>query len=253
MRIVGIVQARVKSTRLPEKVLADIGGVPMLGRVIERARRAGCLDDLWVATSDSADDDPIAAFAEEAGVGLYRGHATDVLARYIAAAEAAGADVIVRLTGDNPVLEPAYVRMTLDFHAATGADLTCSKDLDQIIQGTGCDVVSLSALRVAAEEGHTPDDREHVVFYHLRNQQRFKVMFLPAPAGWKNPGIRLTVDEQPDLDLVRELYARLAPGNPAFGIPEILQLFAREPELFQRNRGLRSRSKYEPSGWVQGA
>ena len=253
MRTVGIVQARLKSTRLPDKVLADIGGMPMLARVIERARRADCLDDLWIATSDSPDDDPVAAVAEAAGVAVYRGHLTDVLARYVGAAEASDADVVVRLTGDNPVLEPAYIQMTLDLHVATQADLTCSKDLDEIIQGTGCDVVNLSALRVAAAEGHRPDDREHVIWYLLTNQTRFKVKFLPAPAGWKNPGIRLTVDEPADLDLVREVYARLGPACPEFGIPEVLQLFAQQPELFTRNRVARSRSKYEPSGWVREA
>lgn len=243
MRIVGIVQARFESTRLPGKVLADIHGRPMLGWVIERARRAGCLDDLWIATSTSTADDPVAAFAEQSGAGVYRGDVADVLGRYIGAADAARADVVVRLTGDTPVLEPAYLRMTIDRHLAGDADLTCAKHPEDIIPGTGCEAVNLSALRVAAQEGHSPDDREHVTWYLLTHRDQFNVEFVRPPMARKNPGIRMTVDEPADLDLVRQLYARLAPDNPDFGVEDIFALFDREPAVFDRNRDVQSRSK----------
>ena len=243
MRTVGIVQARLGSARLPGKVLADIHGRPMLGWVVERARRSGCLDDLWIATSSSPDDDPVAAFAERAGVGVYRGDVADVLGRYVGAADAARADVVIRLTGDSPVVEPAYIRMTLDRHVATGVDLTCAKHPDDIIPGTGCEAVNLPALRMAAEQGHSPDDREHVTWYLLTNRDRFSVEFVRPPMARKNPGIRLTVDEAADLDLVRELYARLAPQHPDFGVEDVFRLFDREPALFERNRNVRSRSR----------
>lgn len=249
MRVVGIVQARMSSARLPGKVLLDVGGRPMLGRVIERALRSGCLDDLWIATSTSPDDDLIAAFAEAEDVRLYRGSLEDVLGRYVRAAEAAQADIVVRLTGDNPLVEPAYIQMAVDLHLAAGVDLTCAKDPDQMIPGTGCEVINLPALRTASQEGHSSEDREHVTWYLLANQDRFKVEFLHARAGWKNPGIRLTVDEAEDLALVREIYTRLAPGNPEFGLAEVLDLYCQEPLMFERNRTVHARPNlYRRSG-----
>lgn len=241
VRIVGIVQARISSARLPGKVLLDVGGRPMLSRVIERARRAECLDDLWIATSSSRDDDPITAVAESESVGLYRGPVEDVLERYVKAAEAARADIVVRLTGDNPLVEPTYIGMAVDLHLAADADLTCAKDPDQIIPGTGCEVIKLAALRTASREGNSPEDREHVTWYLLANRDRFTVEFLSSRAGWKNPGIRLTVDEAKDLALVREIYAKLAPKNPEFGLAEILDLYSQEPSMFDRNLRVQAR------------
>jgi len=235
MRIVGIVQARMGSSRFPGKVLMDVSGRPMLGRVIERAQRSGCLDDLWIGTSMSAEDDLIATFAEAEGISLYRGSIDDVLGRYMKAAEVARADVVVRLTGDNPLVEPAYIGMAIALHLASGADLTCAKDPDQIVPGTGCEVVNSPILRIASQEGHSSEDREHVTWYLLANQDRFKVEFLRAKAGWKNPGIRLTVDEADDLAVVREIYARLALQDRNFNLGHILELFYRDPAIFQRN------------------
>lgn len=241
MRVVGIVQARTGATRLPRKVLLDICGAPMLARVIERARRVTGLDEVWVATSTLPDDDAVADLATSLGVQVSRGSLDDVLARYAAAAEAAAADVVVRLTGDSPCLEPEYVRRALMLHQSTAADLTCAKDPHEIVPGTGCEVITLAALRMAAREGRLPEDREHVTWYLLANPQRFSVKFLQARPGWKNPGIRLTVDEPADLELVRDVFARLAPRDPGFGLAAIMDLFAREPELFNRNRNVLGR------------
>ncbi len=231
----------MRSSRLPGKVLLDLGARPILSHVIERVRRSECLDDLWIATSMLPDDNPIAFFAATEGVGLYRGPLEDVLDRYVKAAQAARGDIVVRLTGDSPLIEPTYIRMAVDLHLARDADLTCAKDPDQIIPGTGCEVVSLPALRTASQRGHSPEDREHVTWYLLANQDQFKVEFLRAKPGWKNPGIRLTVDQPEDLALVRQIYTRLAPRDPQFGLAEILNLYAQEPLLFHYNLAVQPR------------
>jgi len=241
MRSVGIVQARMSSSRLPGKVLLDMGGQPMLSHVIDRGRRSKSLDDLWIATSLSPDDDPIEAFAKSEGVGVYRGSLDDVLRRYVEAAEAARADVVVRLTGDNPLVEPTYIHMAIDLHLATGADLTCAKDIEQIVPGTGCEVVNLPALRTSFREGHSPESREHVTWHLLENQKRFKVEFLRARAGWKNPGIRLTVDEADDLAVIQEIFARLALRDPHFNLGHVLDLFYQDPAIFQHNHRVQAR------------
>jgi spore coat polysaccharide biosynthesis protein SpsF len=227
------------SSRLPGKVLMEIAGRAMLSHVIERANRSERLDDLWIATSITSQDDPIAALAEAEGVGLYRGSLEDVLGRFVKAAESACADIVVRLTGDSPLVEPMYIRMAVDLHFAAGADLTCGRDSDQIVPGTGCEVVNLPILQTASQKGHSSEDREHVTWYLLANHDRFKVEFLRAKEGWKNPGIRLAVDEAEDLALIREIYERLGSRNTKFGLAEILDLYAQEPLMFQRNVGFK--------------
>jgi spore coat polysaccharide biosynthesis protein SpsF len=231
----------MSSSRLPGKVLMDLGGRPVLSWVIQRARRAKCLDALIVATSSASDDEPIATLARVEGVDVYRGSLEDVLGRFIGAAEAVSADVVVRLTGDSPFLEPTYLRTAVDRHFAAGSDLTCARNPDQIVPGTGCEVVNLTALRWAAAEGHSREDREHVTWYLLANQDRFKVEFFQAKEGWQNPGFRLTVDEAEDLALVRAIHASLAPENSEFGLGEILSLYQREPQVFEVNRKVQAR------------
>src|SRR5689334_3329557 len=120
--VVAILQARMGSTRLPGKVLADVGGRPMLARQIERIRLARSLDDLWLATTTEPRDDAIVATAEAAGVPVLRGSEEDVLDRFRAAAEASGAGTVVRLTADCPLLAPEVIDRVVDDFASGGAD-----------------------------------------------------------------------------------------------------------------------------------
>ena len=237
-RVVGILQARTTSSRLPGKVLADVAGRPLLGRVIDRARRAAALDDLWLATSSDPSDDPIAALAATEGVRIHRGALTDVLARYVGAAAAASAEIVVRLTGDNPLLEPRYIDAAVALHLESGADLTVARDPADVVPGTGCEVVSTEALRAADREGHTSEAREHVTWFLLATQPRFKLRSIVVPHGWRNPGIRLAVDEAADLDLVRTIYSRLEEQKPGFDLGDVLDLYRRDPGLFAVNRSV---------------
>jgi spore coat polysaccharide biosynthesis protein SpsF (cytidylyltransferase family) len=237
-RVVGIIQARTNSSRLPGKVLQDIAGRPMIARVIERARRARALEELWLAKTTDAGDDAVAAVAAAEGIPVHRGSLQDVLARYIGAAEASGADVVVRLTGDNPLLEPAYVDAAVDGYFESGADIAVARDPADVVPGTGCEVTSLAALRIAAERGHSQEDREHVTWYLLANRDRFTVTALAVPPAMKNPGIRLAVDEAADLALVRDIYDRLGAAGE-FTLSHILDLRRREPALFERNTTVR--------------
>ena len=125
MTILAILQARMTSTRLPNKVLAPILGQPMLARQIERLRRATTLDKLVVATSDDASDDPLAAMCEDISVPFYRGSLNDVLGRFKGVCEAFGSvNHIVRLTGDCPLADPAVIDAVVRHHLASGADYT---------------------------------------------------------------------------------------------------------------------------------
>jgi spore coat polysaccharide biosynthesis protein SpsF (cytidylyltransferase family) len=245
MSVVAIVQARTGSTRLPRKVLLDIAGRPMLGRVLDRLRACAALDAICVATSTDTTDDPVAALAADEGVAVHRGPLDDVLTRYVGAAAAMHASHVVRVTGDSPLVDPEYMRMAVDLHLSSRADLTCAKDPAQVIVGTGCEVITRNALEVADREGRDPHHREHVTWYVLEHRRRFAVRFLAVPQGLENPGIRLTVDELDDLEVVRAIYEHLGPRP--FGVREVLELHRREGALFDRNRHVRQ----QPSMYAQ--
>lgn len=237
-RVVAIIQARISSSRLPGKVMLDLGGQPMLAHVIRRVRRAETLDDVCVATSDCPEDDAVAALAHSMGVRVFRGSLEDVLDRYVRAAELCRADVVVRVTGDCPFVEPEFIDRAVRHHLASGAEYTCAQLATEFPLGTGSEVVSLSALRQAWHKGTTPPDREHVTWYILSRRDEFKIEFLQGDDRLKADGVRIVVDTLPDLELAREIVARLSPDNPDFSLREILALWRRDPVLFKLNAGV---------------
>jgi spore coat polysaccharide biosynthesis protein SpsF (cytidylyltransferase family) len=121
VKTVAIIQARMGSTRLPGKVLMDLGGRPALAWVVRAARAAVGVDEVWVATSTAASDDPVARWCNDNDVPVHRGSEHDVLDRYAGAMLASGADAIIRLTGDCPLLDPAVIAQTVRLRAMTGA------------------------------------------------------------------------------------------------------------------------------------
>jgi spore coat polysaccharide biosynthesis protein SpsF len=242
MTILAILQARMTSTRLPNKVLAPILGQPMLARQIERLRRAATLDKLVVATSDDASDDPLAAMCEDIGVPIYRGSLNDVLARFKGACEAFGsANHIVRLTGDCPLADPAVIDSVVRHHLASGADYTSNALQPTWPDGLDVEVLRMEILQRAAQEAHLPSEREHVTSYICKNPEFFYIEHFKSERDLSH--LRWTVDESADLTFVSEVYAALYPKNPVFDTADILALIEQNPELaklndhFLRNEG----------------
>ena len=231
-RVVAIVQARMGSTRLPGKVLADIGGVPMLVRVVERARRCREVHDVWVATTADGDDDVLEQLCRTRGYRVYRGSTQDVLDRFVQAARLAGADVIVRLTADCPLLDPALVDRTVRtfLDASPPADLVVNRLPGARTYPIGLDteVVSRPALEQAWREAGEPHQREHVLPYLYDPPGRFRVVRLDAEADYG--ALRWTVDTPQDLEFVRQVVSRLE-GDGEFGWRDVLALVQAEPSL----------------------
>lgn len=238
-RVLALIQARLGSSRLPGKSqlplpLSAVGDEQtILGHVISRARRSASVREIIVATTTQPLDDPLAALAARLGVGVFRGEEQDVLGRFAGAlAQADPTDTVVRLTADNPAIDPAFLDAAVAHHLATRADYTYTSGLPL---GTTVEVISANALRQAAAHATQPDEREHVTPYLRRHPELFRLETLALAVPPAVAALRLTIDYPSDYALLSLLFSELGPDfsltDPA-GLPALL---ARYPWLAASN------------------
>lgn len=233
-----IVEARMRASRLPGKVLKPILGRPMLDLMIERLRRARTIDRLVVATTDQAVDEPILRLADSLGVACFRGSEEDVLDRVLKAAQSVGADVIVETTGDCPLHDPAIIDKVVADYRLGGADFVANMLEYSTPRGTDVRVFSTAALAHIAATSNDPADREHVSLHFWEHPDRYRLRNVVCEMGADAPGFRLTVDTAEDLELVRRVYEALYPANPRFTIAEVLDFLRRNPEVAAINQNI---------------
>jgi spore coat polysaccharide biosynthesis protein SpsF len=214
VRIVGIVQARMGSSRLPGKVLRPIRGIPLLQYQLTRLRHARELDDLCVATTQRQQDDPIETLCRGLGVGVFRGSEEDVLQRYVQAAESTSADAVVRLTGDCPLLDPLLLDAVVRaFRAASPPYDYYSNTLDRgFPPGMDVEVIDRKALERADREATDPAEREHVTLHLYRRPSDYRL---------GSYDYRLTVDTLEDFERVKKIIEMLEPTEAAPSFTEL--------------------------------
>ena len=236
---IAIVQARMSSTRLPGKVLKDIAGRAMLARVVMRARRARTVSQVVVATTTDPADDPVANYCRQQGFPVHRGALNDVLDRYYQTAREFGAEIVVRLTADCPVIDPgeidhvvtAFREMRVDF-AANRLPPPWKRTYPI---GLDTEVCSFTGLERAWREAQLPYEREHVMPYFYDEPGRFRIAVVDHDPDYGH--LRWTVDTAQDLELLNRVYAHFK-GRDDFSWLEVLNLFERQPELLEINAGV---------------
>lgn len=240
-QVFAIVQARMDSKRLPGKILADIQGQPMIMRVVERTRKASCLKGVILATTTDPSDDEVADLCQARGYPTIRGHATDVLDRYHHAASLHDVDVIVRVTGDCPLMDPEVIDRTVSAFLASDppADYASNRIVPTYPVGLDVEVFTREALQRAHAETKVKYQREHVTPYFYESPGRFHVVSVES--GGEYGGQRWTVDTAEDLQFVREIFRRLK-DLENFGWRDVLHLLEQEPELAQINAHVRQRT-----------
>lgn len=234
MTIVAIVQARMGSSRLPGKVMRKINGTPMIGLLLERLSRARRIDRIVVATSVAPDNATLADYVESIGFSCEMGSEEDVLNRYLQAARKHEADVVVRITGDCPLVDPVLVDAAVARFAEADVDYLCNNYPPTFPDGLDIEICTMAALERAAAESESRYDHEHVTPY-LRTPHLFR----QAVIGWSEDlsGLRWTVDERADFDVVRNVFDHFAPRTD-FAWTEVLALQAERPGLFAGNAGI---------------
>ncbi|WP_417508023.1 cytidylyltransferase domain-containing protein [Microbacterium sp.] len=240
MRI-AVIQARMGSQRLPGKVLADLGGRPILEHVVARLRRASTVDVVVVATSTAPTDDELQSFCEAYGVDVVRGDQFDVLERFGQVLDLyPEADEVIRVTADCPFIDPDVVDEVVN--ALSDADYATNRlpppHPRTYPVGLDVEVASRSALLRARSEATAPVDREHVMPFLYAVPGRFKVRVLDLDEDLSRH--RWTVDTPEDLAVVRALYAKLL-GEP-FGWREVLEIARKNPTLEVLNSAIRQKS-----------
>jgi len=231
MKIVALIQVRMKSTRLPKKALVMIKDKTLIEHIIERLRRAEMLSSIVLCTSTHKDDKVLLELAEKVCVKSFAGSENDVLDRFIKAAEREKADVIVRVTGDNPLIDPHSLDKMVRHHLETGADFT---GMDGFPLGTSAQVVSLETLKKAHKLPGSSEHSEYMTAY-IKKPEHFKTNILPAEESMRRPHYRLTVDTSEDLELMREIFRRLYKPGHIVELSDVIKLLDTHPELVQIN------------------
>jgi len=226
---VAIVQARMSSSRLPGKTLADVGGEPMLTLLLGRLSAAQSVAEIVVATSVERVDDPVAALASDLGVGVIRGPRDDVLARYLLAIEGRNQPV-VRITGDCPLIDPRLVDATMTlFRDTRGCAYASNLEPRTFPDGLDVEVVDPDALRAVAADDLSALEREHVTVAVRAHPERFAAVSLTGSDDLGS--LRWTVDQAEDLEFVRTVVERLGERRYGAGLNEILGEVRRSPSL----------------------
>ena len=232
MKITAIIQARMGSTRLPGKVLMDLGGETVLCRVVRRLRRASMIQEVVVATTESAIDEPVIEACRQLGVAYFRGSEQDVLDRYFRAAQQFGSNAVVRITSDCPLIDPELVDRVVDSFVEHHADFACNVLPRKYPSGLDTEVFTAEALKKAWQLSDQPHQREHVtsLFYERPD------IFRHAPVCGKQDYscYRWTLDTSEDLRLIRAIYSHFERRDD-FGWREVLALMERLPELATLN------------------
>lgn len=238
MNIVAIIQARTGSTRLPRKVLADINGHSVLWHVVNRVNKATLIDRTILATTRLPED---LGLCQGLGIdGCFHGHSTDVLDRVYRAAREYGAEAVVRVTGDCPMIDPSIINLAVSGYVTHQVDYYSNVQPPTFPDGCDVEVISMPALYAAWRDARLPSDREHVTPYIWQHPEWFKCGNVRWITDLSHH--RWCIDTEADLRFVRAVYAELGDD---FTMHEVVALLERRPELRAINAGLERNSEYE--------
>ncbi|MCZ2127873.1 MAG: glycosyltransferase family protein [Anaerolineales bacterium] len=254
-KVIAIIQGRMSSSRLPGKILADIAGQPMLSRVFVRTSRADSVSQTVFATTTDSSDNPVAEYCDFSGIPFARGSLYDVLDRYYQTAKEFNADVVVRITADCPVIDPALIDNVVNALLEDEYDFVCNRLPPPWNRtypiGLDVEACTFKALEQAWQKAKEPQQREHVMPYFYEGVQLTVVSRQlsvgESPRGYKVALLnhttdfgdyRWTVDTPEDLEFMREVYNHFD-GRDDFTWKEVLDLVHDHPELTQINANVK--------------
>ncbi|THJ23846.1 MAG: aminotransferase class III-fold pyridoxal phosphate-dependent enzyme [Nitrospira sp. CG24D] len=234
MKVVALVQARMGSTRLPNKVMKPIGGIPMIELLLSRLSQAKEVDQVVVATSGDDRNQPLVEHVRKLGYACEQGSENDVLDRFVQAGRVHHADVVVRITGDCPLVDPGLVDEAIRRFKAAEVDYFSNVSPPTYPDGLDIEVCTFKSLEQASQETRKLSDREHVTPY-LRESGRFKTAAMQHSQDLS--ALRWTVDESADFAVIERVFLYFHPRTD-FTWGEVLRLQQHRPDIFNINEHL---------------
>ncbi len=224
--VIAVVQARMGSTRLPGKALRPIRGIPLLAWVLRRVARASLLDGVVLAVPEGRADDRLARLGARLGCAVFRGAEADVLGRFVGAARATGAKVVVRVCADNPFIWGGEVDRLIRHFQRLRPDYAFNhmpRLGNGYPDGLGAEILRATLLEEVHREAKRPEHREHVTLFLWDHPRRYRISAVRAPRTLVGPEVKLDVDTPADLQRMRGLAARFPRSLPVEGIgPEMI-------------------------------
>lgn len=219
----------MSSTRLPGKVLAPLAGEPLLLRLVERVKQARLVDLIVVATSTEPTDHTVADLCRAHDIAVMRGPLNDVLRRFIQVCDRFNPSSVVRLTGDNPLVDPELIDMVVKTHLEMGPDYTGNSVHRTFPYGLDVEAIDTRALRAVEHLPLSPAEREHVTLGIRNRPELFRIESVTNSEDLSD--LRFTVDYRADLAFAQEVFDHLYPANPEFRLRDVVEFLSRHPEL----------------------
>ena len=234
-KITVIIEARTGSSRLRNKVVAEIEGKPMIFYVIDRVKQIKSVEQIILATTQEKNDKILIEIAKQNSIGIFTGDSMDVLNRDYQCALQNNADPIIRITGDCPLIDPDIVGEMLEFYLKNNYDYISNRINPKYPDGLDVEIYSFKTLQMAEQNAKWSSERELVTTYITKNPKIFKIFSYENQEDLS--GHRWTVDEQNDLEFVRKIYSIMKPKTN-FSMNEIIEILVKNPELLKINSGI---------------
>ena len=235
-RIVAVVPCRMKSTRLQSKAILPICGVSSIQRCLINVMAADHIDHVVLATSTHPDDVVLEEHALKVGAGFLRGSEEDVIERFLSVASQYDADILLRITGDCPVISYEIADLLIESHLEAEADVTYCDTPFPV--GTNSEVYNLSSLQRLRSLVPNTNFSEYMLAYFTNNPEYFKLNPVILPELYRHPEWRLTLDEQADLDMFNLMFSELDVGMEPISFLQIIKFFSRNPHAADINAGI---------------
>ena len=232
-----IIQARCGSTRLPNKILMKLNNKTIVSIILDSLKFCKMIDEIVVATTNLQKDDKVVQLVKKEGVSYFRGSEKNVLKRYFECAKINNADLIVRLTADNPIVDPIIVDKLIKICKTSDCDYASNVLHSSFPIGfSSCEVFKFSILKQLYENQKDKLSKEHVTSYIRANPKKFKIREILAPKKLYRTKWRLTIDYFEDFQLLTEIFKKIKTKKTFFTYKELVVFLDANPELFELNK-----------------
>ncbi len=232
------------STRLPGKIFKNISGKPLLQHVVDRLTFSRLIDQIIIATTTLPEDNAVEDFCIKNGIAFHRGSSNDVLSRYYDSAKKFGADIVIRITSDCPLIDPKIIDLMLKnfLYSNRSGRLDYFSNVTErtFPRGLDVEIFSFAALEKAYNGANKNFEREHVTPFIYQHPEKFVISNYTSKKDYSFH--RWTVDTEKDLKLIDEIYTALYKPNSIFYFEDVLKLFDGRPELFLINQNIKQKS-----------